>query len=95
MGLKLMNCFRPDQVGSKEFGKMMKRIQVLEDVGSQQRRNWRIEEQKRRITRKEYHQRVWQMRIQVLEDGRVPAKGVRSWWICKDGTSKDPFSQCE
>ena len=31
MGPTKMNCCRPKQVGTKEHGKMLKRIQVLED----------------------------------------------------------------
>ena len=31
MGPKLMNCGRPEQMGTKEFGKTLKRIQVHED----------------------------------------------------------------
>ena len=31
MGPKLMNCCKPEQVGTKEIGKMLKRIQVLKD----------------------------------------------------------------
>ena len=33
MGPKLLNCCRPEQVGTKEHGKMLKRIQILEDGG--------------------------------------------------------------
>ena len=44
MGPKLMNCCK------------LERIQVLEDgsVSVKEARNWKIEGQKRRITRKEY-----------------------------------------
>ena len=31
MGPKLMNCCKPEQMGTKEYGKVMKRIQTLED----------------------------------------------------------------
>ena len=31
MGPKLRNCFKPVQVGTQEHGKMLKRIQVLEN----------------------------------------------------------------
>ena len=31
MGPKLMTCCRSEQVGTKEYGKMVKRIQILED----------------------------------------------------------------
>ena len=50
-----MNCCKPEQVGTKERGKMLKRIQVLEDgrVSAMEASNWKIEGQKRRITRRE------------------------------------------
>ena len=42
---KLMNCCRPEQIGTKEFGKMLKRIQTLEEgsVPAKETQNWRIE----------------------------------------------------
>ena len=55
-----MNCCKPEQVGTNEYGKMLKRIQVLEDsrIPAREARNWKIEGQKRRITRKGY-KRLW------------------------------------
>ena len=43
-------------MGTKEYGKMRKRIQVLEDgrVPAKEARSWRIGGQKRRIMREEY-----------------------------------------
>ena len=60
MGPKLMNCCKPEQVGTKEYGKMLKRTRVLEDgrIPAREARNWKIEGQKRRITRKGYR-RLW------------------------------------
>ena len=54
MGPKLMNCCKPEQVDTKEHGNMLKRIQVPEDsrVLAKKARDWKIERQKRRITRK-------------------------------------------
>ena len=46
MGPKLMNCCKLESMGTKECGKMLKRIQVP------------AEGQKRRITRKEYQKLV-------------------------------------
>ena len=48
------------QVGTKEHGKMLRRIQVLEEgwVPAKEAKNWKIEGQKRRITRKE-HRSLW------------------------------------
>ena len=45
MGPKLMTCCKPEHVGTKEYGKMFKRIQVLEDgrVPAKEARNWKIE----------------------------------------------------
>ena len=56
MGPKLMNFCKPEQAGSKEYGKMLKRIQVLEGgrVPAKEARNWKIEGHKRRIMWKEY-----------------------------------------
>ena len=56
MGPKLMNCCKPEPMGTQGHGKMLKRIQVLEDgrVPAKEAQNWKIERQKRRITRKEY-----------------------------------------
>ena len=41
---------------TKEFGKVMKRIQALEEgrVPAKETKNWRIDGEKKKITRKEY-----------------------------------------
>ena len=59
MGPKLRNCCKQEQVG-KRVRKMFKRIQVFEDatILAKEARNWKIEGQTRRITRKE-HQRLF------------------------------------
>ena len=59
MGPKLVNCCRLEQMGTKVFGKMMKRIQILEEgrVPAKETKNWRIEGEKKRSTRKD-HQRL-------------------------------------
>ena len=56
MGPMLVNCCRPEQMGTKAFCKMMKRIHILEEgrVPVKEAKNWRIEGGKKRITRKEY-----------------------------------------
>ena len=56
MGRKLMNCCKPEPMGTRGYGHMLKRNQVLEygRVPAKEARNWRIEGQKRVITRKEY-----------------------------------------
>ena len=56
MGPKLMNYCKLEKVGTKEYGKMLKRIQIL-DAGrtlAKEAGNWEIEGQKTRITRKEF-----------------------------------------
>ena len=44
LGPKLVNCCKPEQMGINEFGKMMKRIQTLEEgrVPAKEAKNWRI-----------------------------------------------------
>ena len=56
MGPKLTNCSRLVQMNTKEFGKQMKRIQILEEgrVPAKEAKNWRIEGEKKRIARKEF-----------------------------------------
>ena len=56
MGPELVNCCKLEQMGPKEFGKMMKRIHTPEEgrVPVEEAKNWRIEGEKKRITRKEY-----------------------------------------
>ena len=55
MGPKLRNCCKLGQVGTKGHGKMINRIQILEDgrVPAKEAGNWKIEGQKRRITSKD------------------------------------------
>ena len=44
MGPKLVNCCRPEEMGTKEIGKMMKN-QILEEgrVPAKEAKNWKIE----------------------------------------------------
>ena len=51
MGPNLMNCCKLEPMGTKEYGKMLKRIQILEHGGVlvKEARSWRIEGKKRRI----------------------------------------------
>ena len=48
MGHKMMNSCKPEPMGAQVYGRMLKRIQVLEDgrVPAKEARNWRIEGQK-------------------------------------------------
>ena len=45
---KLVNCCKPEPMGSKEFGKMTKGIQTLEEgrVPAKEAKNWRIDGEK-------------------------------------------------
>ena len=54
MGPKRMNGCGLEQMGTKEFGRMLKRIQTLEEgrVLAKETKNWRIEGEKKRVTRK-------------------------------------------
>ena len=56
MGQKLINCCKPEQTDKKEHGKMLKKFQTLGDgrVPAKEAKYWRIEGQKKRITRKEH-----------------------------------------
>ena len=47
-GRKLMKCCWPEQAGTKEHDKMLKRTQVLDEgrVLAKEARNWKIEGQK-------------------------------------------------
>ena len=49
MGPQLMDCCKLELVGTKEHGKMLKRIQILEDgrVPATEAKHWKIEGQKR------------------------------------------------
>ena len=56
MGPKMLNCCRPEQVGTTEYGKMLRRIQILEDGRdpATDTNGWKIEGRKRSSpTRKE------------------------------------------
>ena len=49
MGPKLVNCCGPEHMGTKEFDKIMKRIQTLEEgrAPAKEAKNWRIEGEKK------------------------------------------------
>ena len=56
MGPKWINGCKPEQVGTKEHGKMLKPIQILGDgrVLAKEAKNCKIEGQRRRLTGKEW-----------------------------------------
>ena len=73
MGPELMNCCRPEQMGTKEFGKIVNRIQILEEgrVPEKEAKNWRIEGEKKRITRNEYQRLVNRFEMEGLMAQKV------------------------
>ena len=85
MGPKLMNCGKPEQMGTKEYGKMLKRIQTLEDgrIPAKEANNWRIEGQKRRITRKEYQRLVNKFEMEGFMAQQI------LWNLAKEKTMKE------
>ena len=85
MGPKLMNCCRPGQVDTKEFWKMVKRIQILEEgrVPAKEAKNWRIDGEKKRITRKAYKRLLHNFEM----EGLMEQKGL--WNLAKEKTMKE------
>ena len=80
MGPKLMKYCKPEKVGTKEYGKMLKRIQIL-DAGrtlAKEAGNWKIEGQKTRISRKE-ERRLWN----EFETGGVMAQ-TELWIVAEE-----------
>ena len=65
MGPKLVNSCEPEQVGTKEYGKMLKRTKVLEDgrVPAKEAINWKIEEYQRVLNKFEVEGFMGQKRI--------------------------------
>ena len=80
MGPKLTNCCRPEQVDTKEFANMMKRIPILEEgrAPAKGASNWRIEGERKRITRKDYKRLVNNFET----EGLMARKGL--WNLAKD-----------
>ena len=80
MGPKLMNCCKLEPMDTQEDGKMLKRIQVLEDgrVPAKDARSCRIEGEKRRITRKEYQRLLNKFEM----EGFMAQKGL--WNLAKE-----------
>ena len=83
MGPMLMNCCKLEQMGTKEFGKMLKSTQTLEEGGvpAKEAKTWRIEGQKKRTTRKE-HQRLTN---KFEMEGLTAQKGL--WNLAKEKRS--------
>ena len=77
MGPKLVICCRPEQMGTKEFAKMLRRIQTLEEgrVPVKEAQNWRIEGEKKRITRTVYQRLVNKFEM----EGLMAQKACGTW----------------
>ena len=71
-------------MGTNEFGKMMKRIQPLEEgrVPDKEAKNWRTEGEKKSITRKEYKRLVNNFEM----EGLMAQKGL--WNLAKEKIMK-------
>ena len=84
-GTKLTNCCRLEKMDDKEFGNMMKRIQILEEgrVPAKEVKNWRIEGEKKRITRKEFQRLLNNFEM----EGSMAQKGL--WNLAKEKTMKE------
>ena len=80
MGPKLTNCCRLEHMDTKEFGKMMKRMQILEEgrVPAKGAKKWKIEGAKRRITRKEFERLLNNFAM----EGSMALKGL--WNFAKE-----------
>ena len=72
MGPKMVNCCRPEQLGTKEFGKTMKRVPLKEA------KNRIMEGEKKRITREEYKRLLNNFEIK----GLMAQKGL--WSLAKE-----------
>ena len=85
MGPQFIHCCKPEQVGTKEYGKMLERVQILGDgrVPAKEARNWKIEGQKRRITRKEYR-KLWN---EFEAEGFKAQKGL--WNVAREKLLQD------
>ena len=68
MGPKRVKCCRFEQMGTKDFGKMMKRVQILEE-GRVPAKETKIGG-KKRITRKEYQRLLNQKKLAELGKGK-------------------------
>ena len=81
MGPKVMNCCRPEQMGTKENGKMLKIIQTLEEGRdpAKEGKNWRIEVKKK----KEYQRLVNKFEM----EGLMAQKGL--WNVAKENIMKE------
>ena len=80
-----MKCCKSEQMGTKEFGTIMKRNQTLEEgrVPVKEAKNWRVEGEKNRITRKEYKKLLNNFEM----EGLMSQKGL--WNLAKERIMKE------
>ena len=85
MGPKLVNCCRPEQMDTQEFGEMTTRIQILEDgrVPATETKNWRNEGEKKRITREEFQRLLNNFEMECSTAQR------RLWKLAKEKIRKE------
>ena len=90
MGPKLMKCCRPEQMGTKEFGKMLKLIQTLEGrVPAKKAKDWRIDEKKKIISRQEHQRLVNKFEMEGLMAQKV------LWNLAKEKIMKERGESCQ
>ena len=83
-----MKYCKLEKVGTKEYGKMLKRIQIL-DAGrtlAKEAGNWKIEGQKTRISRNE-ERRLWN----EFETGGVMAQ-TELWIVAEENVGRQRCS---
>ena len=92
MGPKLMNCCKPEEMGTKRFGRMLKRIQTLEEgrVPAKETKSWRIEVKGRELRERSIRGfwprlkwKVWWHKKRIVELGTEEdhdGKRRVAWW---------------
>ena len=82
LGPKLTNCCKPEQVGTTEYGNILKRSQVLEDrrVPTKEARSWNF--------LKNYEKRVSEVFLNKFDmDGVMAQKGL--WTLIREKVLQD------
>ena len=83
IGPKLINCCRPEQMGTKEFWQNAEKQTLEGRVLAQEARNWRIDVKKKRITRKEDQRLVNKIEM----EGAMAQEGL--WNLAKGKIVKE------
>ena len=76
---KLVNCCRPEKMGTKEFGNMVKRIQTLEEEESQskRRRIGESREKRKELREKENNRLSNHFEMESLLAKKTPVEFVK------------------